>query len=673
MKALKWIGISIGILVVLLIAALLIIPLFVDLNTYKPEIEQRVTAATGRTFSIGGNIDLSLFPWAGVALSDIHLGNPPGFSEKEMASLDRFEVRVKLLPLISRDVEVERFVVERPRIVLIRQKDGRTNWEGFGGGPKEREGRSAENRAPKSPSPDTGGGLPIEQLAVGEFAVTGGSLRYLDLKKGTENEVSDLTLRLTDVSLDRPVPLSFSARVDGRPISLEGKVGPLGRQPGKGAMAFDLVAKALSQVEVGVKGRVIDAATEPRFDLSVDLSPFSPRKLAEALGQPIPVETKDPAVLKKLSLKTRLQGSPGAVSLSEGTLVLDDSTASFSAGVSEFEKPRVTFDMSLDRIDLDRYLPPEQEAEKEKKRPKTKEEKAEKPDYGPLRKLALNGSAKVGELKAAGVKMKDVRLTVSAKDGVVRVDPLALAMYGGDVAAGLTLDVRTDRPKTDLSLDVARVAINPLLNDLLKKDFLEGITSAKVGLSFAGDSAGSVLKTLAGSGEFLFRDGAVKGVDLADMARNVKSAFGMAQPEGEKPRTDFTELVVPFSVKKGVVTTPGTVLKSPFIRLNAAGSADLLDKALDIRVEPKLVGTIKGQGDSEMRSGLTVPIAVSGSFSSPRFAPDLEGAVKKRAEDLTSPEGLQQLLPSGKKKEGKDAGKEPLQNLIKELPFGGKN
>jgi AsmA protein len=329
--------------------------------------------------------------------------------------------------------------------------------------------------------------------------------------------------------------------------------------------------------------------------------------------------------------------------------------------------------MSLDRIDLDRYLPPEQEAEKEKKRPKTKEEKAEKPDYGPLRKLALNGSAKVGELKAAGVKMKDVRLTVSAKDGVVRVDPLALAMYGGDVAAGLTLDVRTDRPKTDLSLDVARVAINPLLNDLLKKDFLEGITSAKVGLSFAGDSAGSVLKTLAGSGEFLFRDGAVKGVDLADMARNVKSAFGMAQPEGEKPRTDFTELVVPFSVKKGVVTTPGTVLKSPFIRLNAAGSADLLDKALDIRVEPKLVGTIKGQGDSEMRSGLTVPIAVSGSFSSPRFAPDLEGAVKKRVEDLTSPEGLQQLLPPGKKKEGKDGGKEPLQNLIKELPFGGKN
>ena len=77
MKALKWIGIAVGGLIGLIVAALLIIPMFVDLNDYKPQIEQQVTAATGRSFSIGGDIDLSLFPWAGVALSDIRLGNPP--------------------------------------------------------------------------------------------------------------------------------------------------------------------------------------------------------------------------------------------------------------------------------------------------------------------------------------------------------------------------------------------------------------------------------------------------------------------------------------------------------------------------------------------------------------------------------------------------------------------
>ena len=268
--------------------------------------------------------------------------------------------------------------------------------------------------------------------------------------------------------------------------------------------------------------------------------------------------------------------------------------------------------------------------------------------------------------------MKDVRLTVSAKNGVIRVDPLALSLYGGDVAAGLKLDVRRETPQTDLQLGVDEMAINPLLNDLLKKDFLEGGTSAKIALSFAGDNADAILKTLSGDGKLLLKDGAIKGIDLASMARNIKSAFGMEKAGAEKPRTDFSELVVPFAIKNGVASTPGTVLKSPFIRLNAAGNADLVNKALDFRVDPKLVGTIKGQGDTKDRSGLTVPIRVSGSFDSPKFAPDLEGAVKKQVEELTSPEGLQKLLPSGTKEEGAAKPEEQIQNLIKSLPFGGK-
>jgi AsmA protein len=676
MKALKWIGIAVGALIVLIVAALLIIPMFVDLNDYKPEIEKQVTATTGRPFSIGGDIDLSLFPWAGVALSDIRLGNPDGFEEKEMIRLDAFEVRVKLLPLISRKVQVRRFVVEGPRIVLIRQKDGRANWEGFGAKPEQRAKEPArEKEEKKTPAPNAAPGLPIDQLAVGEFVVSGGSIRYVDQKSKTQKEVTDLNLRLTGVSLDRPVPLAFSARVDGKPVSLEGTVGPVGRQPGTGALAFDLVAKALDQVEAAVKGQVIDAATDLRFDVAVNVAPFSPRKILAAAGQPFPVETRDPKVLKKVSLRTRIQGSPQSVSLSDGVFSLDDSTAAFSAQASEFEKPKVSFEMTLDRLDVDRYLPPEKKesgAKDKKKSDKEDKKKDQKPDYAPLRKLVLDGKAKIGELKAAGARMKDIRLTVSARNGVVKIDPLALALYGGSASVALKLDVRSDRPKANLQLGLEQMAINPLLNDLLQKDFLEGLTGAKVALSFAGDDANSILKTLAGEGELLVKDGAIKGVDLAAMARNVQSAFGAARQTEEKPRTDFTELKVPFAVHKGVASTPGTVLKSPFIRLMAAGEADLVDKKIDFKVDPKLVKTIKGQGDTEERSGLSVPILVSGSLSSPKFAPDLEGAVKSKLEEIAPSGGLQDLVPSKKKKKKKgEQPEEPVESLIKALPFGG--
>ena len=131
-KVIKWTSIGVGILVLLVIAALLIVPMFVDIQKYKPEIEKRVSDAVGRPFTIGGELKLSLFPWAGIAFTDLHLGNPAGFEEKDFVSVNSFDVKVKLIPLLSKDIQVERFVLTGPRIALIKSKAGRGNWEDIG-------------------------------------------------------------------------------------------------------------------------------------------------------------------------------------------------------------------------------------------------------------------------------------------------------------------------------------------------------------------------------------------------------------------------------------------------------------------------------------------------------------------------------------------------------------
>jgi AsmA protein len=106
----------------------------------------------------------------------------------------------------------------------------------------------------------------------------------------------------------------------------------------------------------------------------------------------------------------------------------------------------------------------------------------------------------------------------------------------------------------------------------------------------------------------------------------------MGSRDGPRPRTDFTELAIPFTIKNGLANTPGSSLKSPFIRIIATGTADLVKEILDFRVEPKAVASIKGQGDASMRSGLMVPVLVSGTFSSPKFRPDLSAAAKQNIE-----------------------------------------
>ncbi|MES0362725.1 MAG: AsmA family protein [Desulfobacteria bacterium] len=672
-KAIKWVLIVGGGLVALVLLSLLIIPQFVDVQQYKPEIEKRVSEATGRPFTLGGDLGLSLFPWVGLSFSDLHLGNPPGFKEKDLVAVKSFEVRVKLIPLLFKDIQVKRFILEEPRIVLERRKDGRGNWEGMGKPSGEVSDKVPEEKK-GAPDSDSGSGLPIKSLAVGEFAIRDGSVLWIDHVNGERRELSDLTLRLEDVSLDRPIELALSVRLEGNPLSLEGKVGPVGKEPGKGTIPLDLAVQALKQLEISLKGKIVDPLERLQFDLALQVSPFSPRKLVADLGQTFPIKTADPKVLDHVALKVNLKGDPETISVSDGTLDLDESRLTFSVKAKDFSRPDVTFDLSLDEIDADRYLPPAGEnkpvEEKEKTEAPAPEQK--KMDYTPLRRLVLDGAIRVGKLKAHGVRLQDVNVKVAGKNGYFHVDPLTLKLYQGDVSSKGALDVRQDVPKSSVQLDAQGIQVSPLLKDLLEKDFLEGTVQSTVVINLAGDDPEKIRSTLNGKGDLLFKDGAIVGIDLAGMVRNVKATFGLSEKGGERPRTDFSELHAPFTITNGVVNTPGTSLMSPLIRVLAAGDADLMDETLDFRVEPKFVGTIKGQGDTMQHSGLMVPVLVTGTFSSPKFRPDLKGMLKKGLEEgLPQPSELKKILPGESMEEGESKPlEEQAKDLLKGLPFG---
>ena len=177
----------------------------------------------------------------------------------------------------------------------------------------------------------------------------------------------------------------------------------------------------------------------------------------------------------------------------------------------------------------------------------------------------------------------------------------------------------------------------------MDKDLLEGIAKARLNLSFRGDQAEMIKKTLSGKGLIKLNDGAVKGVDLAGMVRNVKAALKGEPVDNQRPRTDFTELQSTFTLKNGVYQTADTGLVSPFLRVKATGQADLVNETLNFRVEPKVVGTLKGQGDTKKRSGVLVPVDITGSFAEPKFEPDLRAVAAQELE--------KQIFESDKAKE----------------------
>jgi len=684
-KAIKWGAIIIGGLVVVVIAALLIAPMFVDVQKYKPDIENWLSETAGRPIGIGKDLRLSLFPWVGFDLSDIRVGNPPGFKEKDFVTVKSADLRIELLPLLSRDIQVKRFILKGPRIVLVKRKDGQWNFED----PKKRPGKIPSEVPIKKKGPPVGkpeGGLPIKALAVREFAITKGSLLLVDHAKGERKEISDLTLRLKDVSLDRPVRMALSFQLDGKPFSLEGKVGPIGKEPGKGIVLLDISLKALNEVEMGLKGQIVDPVESARFNMALQISRFSPRKLMAALGQTLPVKTADPKALNTMALKALVVGNKQEMTISEGKLDLDESKLTFSLQAKEFSKPNITFDMNLDHIDLDRYLPPPSEkAGKEKPKSEaakaqTPSEQAKKPDYAPLRRLVLNGAVKVGKLKVKGARIQDLNLKVTGRNGVFNIDPLALNLYQGSVASKMTLDVRGERPKSKATFLGKGIQAGPLLKDVADKDLLEGVMNARVAIQMQGDEPKRIKKSLNGKGELLFTEGAIKGYDLSGMARNVKAAFGLVKKGGKRRQTEFSEFRVPFTITNGRFNTPQTILISPLIRLQAEGDAELVKETLDFRVNPKFVATLKGQGDKGERSGIMVPLLIGGTFSSPKFRPDLKGIITQVIEGkIPKLSDLKKQIPTvsdlekilgGEKNEEKEEKKQDEEKSLEEEATG---
>lgn len=628
-SALKWTAIVAAALIVVVIGALLVIPHFIDAGRYKPEIEKYVLEATGRALELKGDVRLSLFPWAGVTFTDLRLGNPPGFAEKNFLSVKSFDVRVKLWPLLSRQVEVNRLVVVEPALSLVTNKDGSVNWA-FGG-------RSAKAAPPagSDAAPETG--LPIASLLVAEISVQDGRIAIIDHREESRQEVHGLHVALRDVSFDRPVRWTLSAAVNQKPVSAEGRFGPIGRNLGREGVPLELTADAFGQLRLKAKGTVANLLVAPQARIEVEVAEFSPRRLFAEIGRPLP-STADPRVLERMSFKAGVAADARAASISDAALVLDDSKLKLSAGVAEFAKPAIAFDLHLDRIDADRYRPPPPAAgtgppaagpPAEAPRPKT--------DYGPLRRLVLSGNVAIDRLTVARARMDDVGLKIAAKDGVFSLDPFSAKLYQGTAAGRAVVNVAGERPAMEVHLDLDRVQVNPLLKDVAEKDFLEGSTQARIAITATGDDPARIQQGLDGRGSLAFSDGAIVGVDLANMVRNVKAALGGEPKTGRKPRTDFAELVVPFTIANGVFHTPESILKSPLLRLQASGRADLVKETLDFRVDPKVVGTIKGQGDTKDREGVGIPVIVSGTFASPSFRPDLEGLAKDRLRQALSP------------------------------------
>lgn len=617
-----------GGLLVLVIAAAVIAPFVVPVETYKAEIEKRALAATGRKLTIAGPVSFSLLPSLAISARDVSFANAAGASNPNMALLDRLEVRLKLWPLLSGEVAIDSFVLDKASLNLETDRQGRGNWQ-FDKAPAPQA--RAQNPAPAQAG---GRGNPLSELRLGDVRLANGRVSYRDGQSGKVYEADAVNLRLSLPDLDHPLQIDGGLTWNGKPITLGGQVAaPRALIDGKSSAVTLGVGSDL--LKLSFKGNAANAQPA-KIDGDVDLSVTNLRALAAWLGQPLAVSGTG---LGPLAIKGKLaavmNGQGPRVSCDDAEMSLDALRAKGSVMADLAGRvPYVKASLTTNVLDLNPYLPSPTGTTASAPRvpgnaPSTGAAdvveqgwSTEPLDFSGLRAANADLALKVEGLLIRDIKIGEGSLAVALKDGKLAADLTELALYQGHGQGRVTLDGAGPVPAVGLTLKLAGVQAEPLLKDSIGLDRLRGQAGADMQISGAGRSQRELVAALAGKGAFKFENGAIKGINLASLVRNVSTAFLDAQA-GRAQETDFSELSGSFTMDKGVMRNNDLSLLAPLLRVGGAGTVDLPRRYVSYKVTPQIASTLEGQGGQAQTGGVMIPVLIDGPWDALGYKPDL--------------------------------------------------
>ncbi len=228
---------------------------------------------------------------------------------------------------------------------------------------------------------------------------------------------------------------------------------------------------------------------------------------------------------------------------------------------------------------------------------------------------------KADEIIANKIKIGATAMTVTLSGGKLTANLTDMSLYKGKGSGAFTVDGAAATPAVAASFQLSGLSAQPFLTDAIGFDRIEGTGAFSFDLSAAGTSQAALMRNLKGKGATEFRDGLIRGFNLASLkGLSLQSVLGGQL--GTTDSTEFSRLAGSYTIDNGVLTNSDLVLVGPLIRANGAGTVDIGSRTIAYRIEPTIVGTLQGQGASGDAKGLTLPFRIEGSWDNPRYVPE---------------------------------------------------
>lgn len=656
---LKVVAIVAGALIVIVVGVLVAVGYLFDPNDYKGQISAAVAKATGRTLALDGNLALSTFPTIRIQVGSATLSNAQGFGPAPMAKIGGAELRVSLWPLLFGKVEIGKARLSGLELNLARDARGRNNWQDLGGAAAAPAGGAQSSNA---------GGTNLN-LGVGSLEVDDARVTWSDASTGSKWQLTGFGLDATGFGVDKQFPLQMRFTLAGADVTVKvdastdatltlatdeyrldklvtkiagsGKGWPGGQgdatlkidslDANLGKETLDLNGLSLTVLGITTTGSLKGTKLMSNLSLAgaVDIQQFDPRDALAALK--VQVQTADSNVLRGASAKANFGYTSAQMGLRDMQLKLDDSTLTGRLGL---EGKKLVYDLAVDDINVDRYLPPSGKSDAPKNEGSLD---AVNLPLDALRDLDAEGSLKFGKAKFSGLTVSDAAFGLTAANGMLKLTPTA-SLYGGKYGGDIDVAVQKTDAKMTIAQHVDAVDLDPLGKDLLGAQYFTGTGNVKLDLVATGSNLGAMRRGVDGTVSFDVKNGSLEGVDLWYELRRVRAVLDKSEAPPRPPgprRTPFSSLSASGDVKDALLTNKDLKGVLDFMTITGSGTVNLLDDKIDLDLKATMVNGPKLQSDPAMAkyAGQSLPLHATGTMAEPSVVPDVGALAKQKASD----------------------------------------
>jgi AsmA protein len=683
-------GFALSLLFLLAVAAV-IIPRVVDPNDFRDEIALLVKDQAGRELTLKGDLQVSVFPWLGIKTQGLSLAQPSRISGT-MLEVEAAQLRVKLLPLFSLRVEVDTVVLQSPIIRLVTLTDGYDSFSELGA-----DASAANQQADTNADSATAAvALVIQGLEMsnGQIVIddreTGSLTELTDLNVSTGNllgaELASIVAsgKLKDATgaADTVFDLTALAKIDTQTLGLE--IRDLNSEVVLGKQVMQLsfesfyfqqtqevlingfqaevfaVLESSQSIQVSAKTIAANLDTQlirvPQMNASfgelngfindltlrnfandlktsgdVSVPGFDASKLVQGLGPEL--APTDPLALKNVAAEFYFLAGTDSAELSKLNLIIDKTTLTGSAKVNGFAAPSYNFDLSLDQLDLDRYLVQSEESEQPAEVGSGSQ--ALLVPMAIFKDVNANGRFRAQQVISGGLKLDNIDVQVESSPGQVKITPKA-DLYQGKLGGEIAYVEIGERSELKVKNEIDLVALGELLNAAELTDQLSGIGSLVLNLLVTEQNG---VQSNSGTIKVLAKNGAIQGVDIKNIVDQGYVRYQQLKgkevgPSGGEStisdETKFAELLGTFHLNNSVLSNDDFSLKAPLFRVGGAGTIDLERETIDYSIEFSVVSSTDGQGAQafDKLKGITIPIRLSGSLTAPDYSLDMNALYK---------------------------------------------